>query len=420
MTRLLISFGMLLVFSHSLWAQLQSYIEDASGSFGATAGVSVVRNYNDEYAIGFFREASTSYFYAVKTASGMGTFTQGNKLAINGIWDIKDIFFHNGEAFFCGSVGIDGIIGHFPVSNLINGSGGVALVSRIVPNKPLRRLVAYGSAPSYHVVAIDSTVIASCDFTSISGSRHYLPLSDGELVYDVLLKGDTLLFVGTDTTYNCVTVRRSSCSVPIPVSNPWRYHPATPPARVITTGSIATLLPNDKLAVVHQIGNEHQQIEVDLLTIQLSDMQCTDRQAFVNLHRVHYHDLKYIPATQRLELLYTDFVLFDRYVLEWQPYLSTTYSANVLQPVLRYNSLDRIGDKCFFMVSGFQWMLQNTLAGSWENPCEMHWLAPIINKQTYNMDNPAATLSPGPLPLLTPTTFNIPVTSFNVAIDCLH
>ena len=290
----------------------------------------------------------------------------------------------------------------------------------MVTGKRLSRLVAYGSSSSYRVAAIDSTVIVLCDFAALQYHFRDFPLVDGELVYDVLMKEDSLLYVGTDTTYNCVTIRSSSCANPLILSAPWRYHPALAPSRVITTGSIATLLPYDRLAVVHQIANEQHNIEMDLLIIQLPDMQCIDRHAFVNQHRVHYHDLKYIPTTQRLTLLYTDFVQFDRYVLEWQPLLNNNYTANVLQPVLRYNSMDCIGNLHFFMVSGFQWILQNTLGVGWANSCETHWLATVTHK-------PAHYKNPGNYSLnltyyinFTPVPFNTSVSPFKVTIDCLH
>ena len=411
---------MLLVFSHSLWAQLQSYIEDASDSLGTANGISLVRNYNDEYAIGFFKDSAASYFYAVKTASGMVPFTQGNRIQVNGSWDVKDIYFHNGIAFFCGNNGTDGIIGRFPVINLINGSGAVIVDCRTISGAPLRRLVAYGNAPSYRVAAIDSTVIVLGDFTSMNYKYHSFPTIYGEMMYDVLLKGDTLLYVGADFNNNCISVRVSSCSTPDHLSAPWRYHPATPADHIITTGSIATLLPDNRLAVVHQVSNEDNNFEMDLLVINLPNMQCIDRQVFVNLHRVSYHDLKYIPFTQCLELLYTDFALYGRYVLEWQPFQSSNYLANVLQPTSWYNSMDRIGDKCFFMVSGFQWMLQNSFAGCWPNSCETHWLTNVTHEQEHGHGLEGSDVNISASNPFTPTIYNTSVNSFKVAVDCLH
>lgn len=418
MKRILISFGMLMVFSHSLWAQLQSYIEDASGSFGPTAGSSVVRNFNDDYAIGFFKDAATSYFYAVDVNSGAVPFTNGNRMPVSAGWEVKDIYFHNNEAFFCGNNGTNGIIGRFPLDKLIAGSGPVSVEYVTFSSKKPSRLVAFSNASFYGVVAIDSCSIVICNFPSLSYCTY--TFSGGELVHDVLLKGDTLLYIGTNFSNNCVTVRRSSCTTPTTVSHPWCYYPASSSTHIITTGSIATLLPNDQMAVVHQVSNEDNNFEMDMLVINLPNMLCIDRHAFVNLHRVRYHDLKYIPTTQRLELLYTDFALYDRYVLEWQPLQNYNYPANVLQPVLRYNSMDRIGDKCFFMVSGFHWMLQNTLSGGWTNSCESHWLTNVIHKQVHN-SLPFGTDEYFSLPLsISPMIYNTAVNSFNVAIDCLH
>ncbi len=420
MKKIYLIFIFLLALTPCSRAQILSMEEDGSAMFPTNTGGSVVRNYNDDYAIGFFKGSGGGYFYAVQANVAMLPFTHGNRMYVSGTWEINDICFVGAELYFCGSDGTDALIGHFPVGNLLAGSGPVIIDCRKITtiNTP-RRLVAFSNGTSQHNVAVvcDSYVV-NYDFSSTNGNKFDFTTPNGERIHDVLLYNGSIFYIGTDITEDCITIRRNTISHMDTMFNLWRYYPTTSGTHVISTGCLATLMTNDRLAVVHQTVNSDTIFELNQLTIQMPNMQCVDRHTYVNLHRAQYHDLKYIPATQRLELLYTDLVNYDTYVLEWQPMVINYYSANMLQPSLRYSSLDRWSIDYFLTISGYHWLLQNTQSTGWANSCETSLQVNVIPRPPHYMDNPG-TIKPKSNPSISSFSVNTGVSTFSVGVGCM-
>ncbi len=394
----------------SMQAQIVSQMNQSVGLFSSTDPRSVVRNYDSNYVVGYasgkVSGVSKKYFYITEANEGITPLGASRWLEIPSGWCVKDICIDNGYAYFCGAEGTgNGLLGRFQVSSLISGSTvNIDYIHATSDVDTLYRLtVAHNTLSTAWAVAIGRKRIAISDINALT-NIHYIELSDtadSETMFDVVQYHDTLYFWGTNKAKNALTVRRCR-TFPLwldPLLHTVNCYMPTV-GEVDWHGCTATVMPSGKIAVAHQTV-ENSVPKIDLVVFDPVAMDIVKHQVYVNQHRVEFCDMRYMPVSQSLVLLYHDLTTTQTPVVEWKPNVVGSYGANAIIPDLRLYSLDRLTFDAFVSECGHSWFMQRTPAlSAWQQACQPFWVAPVrpellYSRAHYTATDPNNSLIPG-------------------------
>ncbi|MGX8714050.1 MAG: hypothetical protein ACSW8I_10345 [bacterium] len=377
-------------------AQLNSLITDASPTFTNPTGTNIVRNYNNQFAVGFLKDNANSYFYSnmIEAFSAPSTMplTVGRKLQVDSGWVINDIKIFGEYTFFCGRDGItNGIIGWFHTNDIW--TGGMVYVTKLditipvsllnlkkmaVINTPTGAinvvLIAEGMPPIQkdYIVEVRDVLGSS----PVSYSYTTLPAissTQKQTLHDVLVMNNKVFFIGMDTrsSYNTFFIRKASSTNVFgdpSLSQVYYYNPVGTSTVIPQIKPCAEAVGGSRIAVAHQIhGGNVSGVSTVVSYIDTSAMNCVYAHVQHNGNRWNLLEMKYIASTNSLILLSDQSVSSTFSV--FHPAITIPYSFCQIPSDDQYTSLDLLNNQSFLSAGGCKWFLQRTTSSSLPTPC---------------------------------------------------
>ena len=368
-------------------SQAISVETDASAVFPTTFSGTIVRNYNDLYAVGYLRDSVDGYFYssAIEAFSIPSTlpFTLGTRMKLFNQWTIQDIQVHRNYIYFCGTDGSNhGLYGRFHINDLLSPGIHNFIAYRFVDVKCLNKIVVVDTNSKTNLIAIgEGYNYAGVDHDVIIEVKDYnnyptIPLialmsaadlSHREILQDVLVVGGKAIFVGMDTRtpFKTFFVRRSNkynVVLDNELHNTYHYTPALSVGSVITSLSTCSAVMEDKyVSIAHMCDNPPNGFNMLVNTIDaLGYLNSISVHMISHVNRAELVEMKYLPLVKNLVLLsyngmyQTDFLI-------WNPGNTTTYTTtSSYENNIMYSSIDVLNNQSYISASKSHWFLQRT------------------------------------------------------------
>lgn len=424
----IIIISLLLSISGSVSAQLVSVITDASLAFPTTIDGTIVRNYNDQYAVGYLECKLGHCFYCnnIEEFSSTGTtpLTSGTKMVLACNWEIKDMQVHRDYVYFCGTDGLNhGLFGRVSISDL--STPGSYIISAynvpsyyfpcfnklaVVDNGTRVGLVASG----YYVYGTDTTdiIMEIGDYNNAGTSSRYalLPRINNvyrEKLHDVLTVGDSIVFVGVDTKtpYNTIFLRRSDKhNVFGGGINSIHYYFLTASHGLVPWFSTRSAKINEQIvSIAHLCTNSEGSTSIRIVNIDaINTLNSLLVQDLSEINRSLLIEMKHLPLVNNLVLLHYDVAYNESRYLIWRPFNTTSYVTSILYDGSnRYSSLDLLGADSFISSQRSQWYMQRTFSGFLNATCLPYYNNPISIIPPYSRQDIPSSLASMPLPVST-------------------
>lgn len=365
----------LLLMAIPVRAQFDSFDADASTVFPLATDSSVVRVFENQYAIGFIRDGGAyNYFYASDVSGfgdpGMPCLSMATKVDVPAGLVVHDIVFAGQRAYFCGQTPTTGVYGWFEVPELlysavvhinyapISGLNKLRKMVVVDPNPTASLIIAVGDDGIYdHMVRINQGKpfeVMQLPAWGATGAGQ---------VDDLLVCSDTLYFIGSDKNTN-------TSSSAFYISKAYTYPSLNPTEigrRYIYESSSAVFLPvqgsasamtiNNQIAVAHGAIESHGvYVRLALINSQL-DMTCVSVQSFQGDRSNSYIHLELMSLTADVVLTLkniglTKYVALHPYLLT--PYLTTIYRSALSSSI----SSTRLGGNSQISSSDNRWEIQ--------------------------------------------------------------
>ncbi|MGX8714079.1 MAG: hypothetical protein ACSW8I_10505 [bacterium] len=380
-------------------AQLNSLLTDASVTFPNAADTNIVRNYNDQYAVGYIFDNDTGYFYSAQidsfSAPSTSTLTVGNKVKVPNNIKVNDMKIYGDYTFFCGNLDYTlGVYGWFRTDELWNSptvNFHRVFVFSLINLKKM--VIANTSVGRIDIIAIgeDNTSLRNSCIVEILDAMNtsvtnctYAPMptltnSQRQTLYDLHVINNQVVFVGMDTrsSYKTIFIRKASSTNVLGdpnLSQVYYYTPANNATILHSIAPCAEVLPNNQVAVAHLCFTTRTNIAVSY--IDLGTMNCVSTHYLTNENRSELHEMRYIAAIDNLVLLYNN-VSNNSNFLAFHPTLTPTYSSYYLRSNDKYTSLDLLNNQSFISAGKNFWYLQRTTNPTPLYPCFTSTTIPI-------------------------------------------
>ena len=371
-------------------AQLNSLLTDASATFTNPADTNIVRNYNDQYAVGYIVDNGTPYFYSAPIDSfsvpSVVPLTAGYKINVpNGI-EVSDMKILGENTYFCGkknfSFGVFGTYGWFKTDELWTSSTVTIHYFTIPPMFNLKKMdIARSLTGMINIVAIgedNSSPRKSCiieipdaiDTLSNALSFASMP-SLSQTLNDIHIVNNQVFFVGMDInpSFNTFFIRKSTSFNVLAdpsLSQIYYYTPTNNVTVLHYIAPCAEVLSNNQMAVAHQ--NYFQGVNIAVSYIDLMSMNCVSSHFLSQENRSELHEMKYIVNNDALFLLYNN-IGGNSKLLAFHPTQVPPYSSYALRSTQKYTSLDLLNSQSFISSGKNFWYLQRTTFSNPLYPC---------------------------------------------------
>ena len=427
----------LLLMAFPVRAQFVSMQADATPVFPNAQDSSIVRVYNDQYAVGYIRDSSQGYLYAAEVS---GFDTPGASCMTNGImavlpisFIVKDMCCIGQIVYLCGRIGTNGFCGWFDIAELL---GAPLLNVHYTPLsgsiRSLRKLVVPFFNDPYNSIidAIGETnggedcIVEILNNTTVNMAilPPWLGTNAGQLD-DLIVYNERILAVGSSKYVN--------------VSNeafyvrhfPWGQLADTPDIHqqyVYTTtsgqacpiwGTASTVSDDGKLLVAHDITYDAKCLAVIDIDNNLACEAVHMRQPTRTSYNV---SLEFLPSTGEALLNYkvignawSSFLLF-------RPTLSVAYlSTDSPHYGTVFSSSTRLGGNSIIAVSKNRWELQRQNSYPPYSSC-----TPINEASVSQIEPYQVSVEQMPIDIITLTQHQYflpyPIVPFLININCLY
>jgi hypothetical protein len=368
----------------NLLAQNHSLQTDAIVEFPLAEDSTIVRNYNDQYSIGFIRDNGNSYFYSTSIQPFMGTgsvpLTSGTKMPLPPGTVVNDMVQQDGLTFFCGHLNhVWGIYGWFSTNDLCTGTICSVECRYYTPPISLKKMVIVktGLASGPNIVAIGE------DFSSLgvnyiieilgamTTSPHllYAPLpaytsNIKQTLRGVHVIGDQAVFVGVDSrpTYKTFFVKKANAQhvvYDVQLATTYYYSPIDGSEIMTQFEPCSEVVNNDILSIAHMAVNNELGTQMAITNIDvLGTMNCINTHVLTRYNRTHLYDMRYEPACKSLVLLHGMGSPNPSNFFVYQPLMNTSYPTHIFSSTEQYRTLDVLGNAGFISAGTNQWFLQ--------------------------------------------------------------
>ena len=415
---LLCTFSLLLALP--LFAQFESQTSQTT-SISGVIGQSIVRDVNDQWAIGCINSAGACYFYA---AENDGFDTPGAPSLSGGFYvqfiyntTIMDVQYAEGRVFFCGTTSPIiyknyAIYGWFELSDLTSGAAVNFTYYYFSDLDSLTRMaIVDASGTNPHIIAVGAlgNLHAVVDIHhNINIEYALLPSVAGvpERIDDVLISDSKAIFVGTNGLLAAIG---SPIVFYMRQAQATNLFASTLQARYIFNNSIgeayqqfgtaSTVMPEGRIAIVHKA--KHDGVETRLATVQIADLlTCEHLTAISNTNRGLVYDAAYLQEFKTVISLHDD----GFYV--HHPYVSTPFNTAHLYPTDgKYCSMVQHAGASILSAGENRWLMQRFIPTTVNASCMNVQSATEQQVTNYSIgiETPAITVQSAPIGVWTLT-----------------
>lgn len=385
--KLLIGLFSLLCVLLSLHAQGQTYYNFILGGINYTPGASLVRCIDNERAIAFYdNSSSTVHNLALIDIYGN---VRGTKL--NNDYILRDIQIVGDDVYFCGSHNhTNGFIGHVRISDLENMTPHVTyhnlsiVYASIVTGMAAYRIatgtkivgigykyyldtsIVYGTCPSMY--DCHGSFIIECD---ASGATLSSPIQlkvvgyqgGWENPYDIVETDNYVAVLSYRQENGRMVIHRCAKNNVLGTFN--NYHHYTIAYEDGFSGYLGCKMQDDTIAVVALASATGQPpYETQMRTYDLNTMSMVHAQSMAVVDKVAPSGMVYMPEYKTLVMLQrqpfpTPWSNYHDTFLNWEPYRTTSYNMQGMYESVReykYYALDRLAPKDFVATGGDFWI----------------------------------------------------------------
>ena len=395
------------------FAQFNSQTADLAGMFPAATEESIVRVYNDQYAVGYFNDGTNGYIYLSEITGfyspGLPSLNVVRAVQLPILVNIYDMRCHGKKVYFCGSYGSQPLYGWFEIDELISNSAvgyeafwlPTALTPTLSINQLSKLLVFDDPTGVPHIVAAgknttppyEEYIVDITGYSNVRCAPLLMPVgSDQQHIDDVVECGNYVAFIGSD--HNTSVSNRAFYARRVQKPNIFDamidtlymfYSSDSNCMPMYRTAS--TTLNEECIAVAHQGCSEGYDARMARIAVG-NEMTCLAVQHCPGLRRTYKKELAYNPQTMKLTLLgvLSEPPEYAQDIVEFRPFEPLPYLARHIIPMHEYfSSLAMFENGAAIAVSKTEWYLQR-IGATTGSSCRTIQIMPVSAADEYDIN----------------------------------
>ncbi len=415
---------------HSASGQLNSLLEDANIFFPNANDNTIVRNYNNKYAIGALHDGNNYVLYstaieAFTDPSSTLPLTSGTRSPMLAGYTVKDLKIYGDVVFICGTEpGGNGYYAFFSAPSIV--STGVVPITeyKLISLQELSKFIIVRKATGVGIVGIGKIDSGDCivEVPQIGIPNYYFGLlpTSSETLQDVMLVGKEVVFTGMiqSSETRALYVRKSSAINVLggpDLSTMYTYIPTNPAYQIqgVIVPTSSTVVDDRFVAIAHQCSAPSvPSVITNVSVIDISSMNIVNTHCYHNGNRASLGEMTYLSTPKQLVLP------MNQELVSFNPSINTPYVTTLLNTNLHYTSTHSVDMQNVIAAGRSQWFLQRVSSSGLGQSCHPGTTVPItLMPYRKNVTERPLIIFPGTIGYATPNS----ISSFmNIIINCQY